>query len=261
MIIGKVVENMGRMDGKAALISGGARGMGAAEARLFAAEGAAVVIGDILDDEGEAVAAAIQAGGGQCAYCHLDVTLESDWRAAVAAAVSRFGKLDALVNNAGIGSSPHKIHEEPIELWERTMDINLKGVFLGTRTAIPAMQAAGGGSIINISSQLGIVAVPYNGAAYQTAKGGVRIFTKAAALQYAADGIRVNSVHPGPIVTEMTRAGRDNPERMALALARIPMGRYGEPEEVANAVLYLASDESSFVTGSEVVVDGGWTAQ
>ena len=189
---------MGRMDGKVALISGGARGMGETEARLFAAEGAAVVIGDILDDVGEAAAAAIRADGGQCAYCHLDVTLESDWQAAVAAAVSQFGKLDVLVNNAGIGSSPHKIHEEPVELWDRTINVNLKGVFLGTRTAIPAMLAAGGGSIINISSQLGIVGVPYNGAAYQTSKGGVRIFTKAAALQYAPDGIRVNSVHPGP---------------------------------------------------------------
>ena len=252
---------MGRLDGKVALISGGARGMGASEARMFAAEGAAVVIGDILDDEGEATAASIRAEGGRCDYHRLDVTSESDWQAAVAAAVATHGNLNVLVNNAGIGSNSFRIHEEPVELWDATMDVNLKGVFLGTRAAIPAMLEAGGGSIINISSQLGIVAVPYNGAAYQTAKGGVRILTKAAALQYAGEGIRVNSVHPGPIVTEMTRAGRDNPERLATMLARIPMGRYGEPEEVANAVLYLASDESSFVTGSEVVVDGGWTAQ
>ena len=252
---------MGRLDGKVALISGGARGMGASEARMFAAEGAAVVIGDILDDEGEATAASIRAEGRHCDYHRLDVTSESDWRDAVAAAVAMHGKLNVLVNNAGIGSNPFRIHEEPVELWDATMDVNLKGVFLGTRAAIPAMLEGGGGSIINISSQLGIVAVPYNGAAYQTAKGGVRILTKATALQYAGEGIRVNSVHPGPIVTEMTRAGRDSPERLAMMLARIPMGRYGEPEEVANAVLYLASDESSFVTGSEVVVDGGWTAQ
>jgi len=249
------------MDGKVALISGGARGMGASEARLFAREGAAVVIGDILDEEGEATAASIAADGGRCRYVHLDVTQEADWQAAVAEAVSQFGSLDVLVNNAGIGSSSFEIHEEPVELWDRTIDVNLKGVFLGTRTAVPAMLDAGGGSIINISSQLGIVGVPYNGSAYQTSKGGVRIFTKAAALQYANRGIRVNSVHPGPIVTEMTRAGRDDPERLSIMLARIPMGRYGEAEEVANAVLYLASDESSFVTGSEVVVDGGWTAQ
>ena len=235
--------------------------MGATEAGMFAAEGASVVIGDILDDEGEATAAGIRAAGGQCIYQHLDVTLEADWSAAVESAVSRFGKLNVLVNNAGIGSNPFQIHEEPVELWDRTIDVNLKGVFLGTRAAIPAMKEAGGGSIINISSQLGIVAVPYNGAAYQTAKGGVRILTKATALQYASDGIRVNSVHPGPIVTEMTRAGRDNPERLAMMMPRIPMGRYGEPEEVAHAVVYLASDESGFVTGSEVVVDGGWTAQ
>ena len=252
---------MGRMDGKVALISGGARGMGAAEARLFAREGAAVVIGDILDEEGEATAASIAADGGRGRYVHLDVTQEADWRAAVAEAVAQFGSLDVLVNNAGIGSSSFEIHEEPVELWDRTIDVNLKGVFLGTRAAVPAMLEAGGGSIINISSQLGIVGVPYNGSAYQTSKGGVRIFTKAAALQYANRGIRVNSVHPGPIVTEMTRAGRDDPERLSIMLARIPMGRYGEAEEVANAVLYLASDESSFVTGSEVVVDGGWTAQ
>ena len=252
---------MARLDGKVALISGGARGMGESEARLFARQGAAVVIGDILDEDGEATAASIAADGGRCRYVHLDVTAEADWQAAVAAAVSQFGSLDVLVNNAGIGSSSFQIHEEPIELWDRTMDVNLKGVFLGTRTAIPAMLDAGGGSIINISSQLGIVGVPYNGSAYQTSKGGVRIFTKAAALQYADRGIRVNSVHPGPIVTEMTRAGRNDPDRLATMMSRIPMGRYGEPEEVANAVLYLASDESSFVTGSEVVVDGGWTAQ
>ncbi len=252
---------MGRMDGKVALISGGARGMGECEARLFAREGAAVVIGDILDGEGEATAASIAADGGRSRYVHLDVTEEADWQAAVAEAVSQFGSLDVLVNNAGIGSNSFQIHEEPVEMWDRTIDVNLKGVFLGTRTAIPAMLDAGGGSIINISSQLGIVGVPYNGSAYQTSKGGVRIFTKAAALQYADRGIRVNSVHPGPIVTEMTRAGRNDPERLSIMMARIPMGRYGEPEEVANAVLYLASDESSFVTGSEVVVDGGWTAQ
>jgi len=249
------------MDGKVALISGGARGMGASEARLFAREGAAVIIGDILDEEGEATAASIAADGGRCRYVHLDVTQEADWQAAVAEAVAQFGSLDVLVNNAGIGSSSFQIHEEPVELWDRTIDVNLKGVFLGTRAAVPAMLEAGGGSIINISSQLGIVGVPYNGSAYQTSKGGVRIFTKAAALQYANRGIRVNSVHPGPIVTEMTRAGRDDPERLSIMLARIPMGRYGEAEEVANAVLYLASEESSFVTGSEVVVDGGWTAQ
>ena len=252
---------MGRLNGKVALISGGARGIGAATARLFARAGAAIVIGDILDDTGAATAASITAAGGLCIYRHLDVTAEPDWQSAAAAAVSHFGTLNVLVNNAGIGSGSQPIHAEPLDLWRRTIDINLTGVFLGIRAAIPAMRRAGGGSIINISSQLGIVAVPYNGASYQTAKGGVRILTKAAALQYAPDRIRVNSVHPGPVATEMTRAGRNDPERYAAMLSRIPLGRYGEPDEIANAILYLASDASSFVTGSELVVDGGWTAQ
>ena len=252
---------MARLDGKVAIISGGARGMGETEARLFAAEGAAVLIGDVLDDLGQAVAASVVAAGGQCIYHHLDVTLESDWATAVAAATAEFGKLDILVNNAGIGSSPHRIGDESAESWDRTMDVNAKGVFLGTRAVIPVMLTTGGGSIVNISSQLGIVAVPYSGSAYQSSKGAVRLFTKSAAIQYAADGIRVNSVHPGPIVTEMTKASRAAADRYEMMLSRVPMGRYGEPEEVAYAVLYLASDESSFVTGSEVVVDGGWTAQ
>ncbi len=252
---------MARLDGKVAIISGGARGMGECEARLFAAEGASVLIGDLLDDTGEAVAASIVAAGGRCVYRQLDVTSEEDWSEVVVAAVETFGRLDILVNNAGIGSSSHRIEDEPEEAWDRTMDVNAKGVFLGTRAAIPAMLDVGGGSIINISSQLGIVAVPYNGSAYQSSKGAVRLFTKSAAIQYAGDGIRVNSVHPGPVVTEMTRASRADAERHEMMLARVPMGRYGEPEEVAYAVLYLASDESSFVTGSEVVVDGGWTAQ
>ena len=147
---------MARLDGKVALISGGARGMGATEARLFAREGAAVVIGDILDEDGEATAASIAAEGGRCRYVHLDVTQEAEWQAAVAEAVSQFGSLDVLVNNAGIGSSSFPIHEEPVELWDRTIDVNLKGVFLGTRAAIPVMLESGGGSVINISSQLGI---------------------------------------------------------------------------------------------------------
>ncbi|MCH8064026.1 MAG: glucose 1-dehydrogenase [Chloroflexi bacterium] len=249
-----------RLEGKVAFISGGARGMGAAEARLFAAEGAKVAIGDILDDEGRKLEAQINETGGECLFLHLDVTSESEWRSVIRSVVARFGKLDIMVNNAGI-SAHGMIEDVTVEEWDRVMDVNAKGVFLGTKTAIPEMRKAGGGSIINISSQLGLVGTEMSSPQYQASKGAVRIFTKAAAVQYAGEGIRVNSIHPGPIETPMTAASSADPEVKAKMISRIPMGRYGKAEEVAQAVLYLASDESSFVTGSEVVVDGGWTAQ
>jgi NAD(P)-dependent dehydrogenase (short-subunit alcohol dehydrogenase family) len=249
-----------RLGGKVALISGGARGMGAAEGRLFAREGARVVLGDILDKEGGEVEADIRAKGGDALYVRLDVTSEADWARAVAAAVSRFGKLDVLVNNAGVGGGV-RIEDTTAEAWDRVMDINAKGVFLGTKAAIPAMRRAGGGSIVNISSQLGLVGTDNSSPEYQASKGAVRLLTKATAIQYAREKIRANSVHPGPIVTAMTERRRKDPAQYALTLSRIPLGRYGEPDEVAYAVLYLASDESAFVTGSELVIDGGWTAQ
>jgi NAD(P)-dependent dehydrogenase (short-subunit alcohol dehydrogenase family) len=249
-----------RLAGKVALISGGARGMGAVEAKLFAREGARVVIGDVLDEEGRRVEAAVRGAGGEALFVPLDVTSEEDWRRAVAAAVSRFGKLDVLVNNAGIGGWG-RLEETTLEAWNRVMAVNSTGVFLGTKAAIPAMRAAGGGSIVNISSQLGLVGVETSSPQYQASKGAVRLLTKSTAIQYARDRIRVNSVHPGPIVTPMTESGRADAERYRFMVSRIPLGRYGEPEEVAYGVLYLASDESSFVTGSELVIDGGWTAQ
>ncbi|HSB41033.1 MAG TPA: glucose 1-dehydrogenase [Methylomirabilota bacterium] len=249
-----------RLAGKVALISGGARGMGAAEARLFAREGARVVIGDILDTEGRAVEAAIAASGGSAIYVHLDVTSEADWARAVDAAVSRFGRLDVLVNNAGVGGGGLLEHTTA-EAWDRGMDVNAKGVFLGTRAAIPAMRRAGGGSIVNISSQLGLVGLERSSPWYQASKGAVRTLTKLTAVQYARERIRANSVHPGPITTPMTEARRGDPGHYEYMVSRIPLGRYGEPDEVAYGVLYLASDESSFVTGSELVIDGGWTAQ
>ena len=252
---------MGRLDGKTALISGGARGMGATEARLFAQEGARVVIGDILDGEGNATAAEIRAAGGLCAFTRLDVVSEADWQLAVGVAVSRYGGLDILVNNAGIGGVGSAVEDTDLADWRRVMDINAKGVFLGTKAAIPAMQDGGGGSIINISSQLGIVGTDNSSAQYQASKGAVRILTKSTAIQHAADGIRANSVHPGPVVTPMTEGRRADPDTYALMRSRIPLGRFARPEEIAYAVMYLASDESSFVTGSEVVVDGGWVAQ
>ncbi|MCE2405198.1 MAG: glucose 1-dehydrogenase [Dehalococcoidia bacterium] len=251
---------MPRLEGKVAIISGGARGMGASEAKLFAKEGAKVVFGDILDDEGKRVEAEIHETGGDALYVHLDVTREADWRAAVELATGRYGKLDILVNNAGIGGGG-KIEETTLDEWQRVMDVNSKGVFLGTKAAIPAMRAAGGGSIINISSQLGIVAVETSSAQYIASKGAVRLFTKATAVQYAKEGIRANSVHPGPIATPMTEGSRSNPEQAAFMVSRIPLGRWAESEEVAYGVLYLASDEASFVTGSELVIDGGWTAR
>ncbi len=250
-----------RLDGKVAFISGGARGMGACEAQLFAFEGARVAIGDVLEEEGRGLAAAIGEAGGECLFLPLDVTSQSQWESAIASVVERFGRLDILVNNAGVGATNSKVEETEEADWDRVMDINAKGVFLGTRAAIPELRKAGGGSIINISSQLGLVGVDNSSPQYQASKGAVRLFTKATAIQYAAEGIRANSVHPGPIETPMTEAGRADGARYEITVARIPLGRYGQPEDVANGVLFLASDESSFMTGSELVIDGGWTAQ
>ncbi len=247
-----------RLEGKVALISGGARGMGAVEAAMFAQEGAKVVIGDVLDAEGEAVAASIPDGA--CSFIRLDVTSEDEWRAAIALALARYGKLDVLVNNAGVGATS-MIEDTSEAEWDRVMDINAKGVFLGTKYAIPQMRRAGGGSIINISSQLGIVGMDISSPQYQASKGAVRLLTKSTAIQYAAEGIRCNSVHPGPINTPMTASRRSDPAIQSLMVSRVPLGRYGEPIEVAYGVLYLASDEASFVTGSELVIDGGWVAQ
>ncbi len=249
-----------RLEGKVAIISGGARGMGAAEAKLFAREGAKVIICDVLEDEGRQTEAEINEVGGDAVFVKLDVTSQDEWENAVNTAIERFGKLDILVNNAGI-IVQSTIEDMTVELWDKVMDVNAKGVFLGTKTAIPHMKEAGGGSIVNISSISGIVGQDNVNAGYNASKGAVRIFTKAAAVQYAKENIRVNSIHPGPIATPMTAEGRSDPERVALTAERTPLGRYGEPEEVANAVLFLASDEASYVTGSEIVVDGGYTAQ
>ena len=249
-----------RLQGKVAFISGGARGMGAAEAHMFAQEGAKVAIGDMLEDEGRKVEAQINETGGEALFVKLDVTSESEWQRAIASTVARFGKLDILVNNAGV-SAQGLVEDTTVEEWDRVMDVNAKGVFLGTKVAIPEMRKAGGGSIINISSQLGIVGTSTSSPQYQASKGAVRLLTKATAIQYAGDGIRANSVHPGPITTPMTEGRRTDPEESKRFLSAVPLARYGEPDEVAYGVLYLASDESSYITGSELVIDGGWTAQ
>ena len=249
-----------RLGGKVVLISGGARGMGAAEARLFTREGAKVAIGDILDDDGHKVEAEINETGGEALFIRLDVTSEAEWQRAIGATVTRFGKLDVLVNNAGI--TPYGSGDDTtLEIWDRVMAINSKGVFLGTKAAIPEMKKAGGGSIINISSIAGMVGTLNVQPVYNASKGAVRLLTKATAIQYAKDGIRCNSIHPGPIVTPMTESTRSDPERYKFSVGRVPMGRFGQPEEVAYGVLYLASDESAYVTGSELVIDGGVTAQ
>ncbi len=250
---------MARLEGKVALISGGARGQGAVEARMFAEEGASVVIGDILDDQGRQTEAELQELGYNVTYIHLDVTSESDWDAAVQAAISTYGKLDILLNNAGILIRKN-IEETTEEDWDRIFSINAKGVFLGTKAAIPAMRENGGGSIINISSTAGLVGSPNGSASYTATKGAVRLFTKSTAIQHAREGIRCNSIHPGPIETDMIADTLNDPANMALRMQRLPLGRVGKPSEIAYGAIYLASDESSFVTGSEVVIDGGTTA-
>ena len=249
-----------RLEGKVAIITGGARGQGAAEARMFAREGAKVVFGDILDDDGRKVEAEINEAGGEATYVTLDVTDEDSWNDAVQATVSSYGKVDILVNNAGIVSW-NAGDDATVEEWDKVMDVNAKGVFLGTRAVVPEMRKAGGGSIINISSISGMVGQANIHPGYNASKGAVRILTKSTAIQYAGDGIRCNSIHPGPIKTEMTRRGWEDPERLALTEQRTPLGRYADPDEIAFGVLFLASDESSFMTGSEMVIDGGLTAQ
>src|SRR5215475_12211337 len=252
---------MGKLDGKVALISGGARGQGAAEAETFAREGARVVFGDVRDAEGKAVETAIHGAGGEGVYVHLDVTSEVDWKSAVQTATGRFGRLDILINNAGIVIPKVAIEDRTAEEWDRVMAVNARGVFLGTKHCIPAMRRAGGGSIVNISSVAGIGQSLHQEPAYAASKGAVRIFTKVTAAQHAKDRIRCNSVHPGPVDTEMFHAAFRDKEQLAKRLARIPLGRMGTVAEMVSLVLYLASDESAYMSGSEILIDGGAMAQ
>ena len=249
-----------RLDGKVALITGGAKGQGREEAKLFAKEGAKIVLGDILDNLGQEVAKDIQDTGGEATYVHLDVTNETDWKSSIKIILQKYGRLDILVNNAGI-LIRKGIEDTTTEDWSRIMDINAKGAFLGIKSAIPVMRKSGGGSIINISSTAGLVASPSGSASYTASKGAVRLLTKSTAIQYAHENIRCNSVHPGPIDTDMIQDSITDPIKLTERMERLPMGRFGTAEEVAFGVLYLASDESSFVTGSELVIDGGHTAQ
>lgn len=249
-----------RMTNKVALITGAASGMGAATARLFAREGAsAVVVADVLDREGESVVAEIKKAGGTASYVRLDVTDEAQWKSAVDKTVATHGGLHVLVNNAGIsGSAAEDLYDTAI--WNKLMGINASGVFFGMKYAVPAMQAAKKGSIVNLSSVSGIVGQRNIHAGYNASKGAVRLMTKSFAVQHARDGIRVNSVHPG-LMPPMRTSGRTaDPAQRMKTLKGVPMGRAGEIDEVAYAILFLASDESSYVTGTELIVDGGWTA-
>ncbi len=250
-----------RMKDKVALVTGAAGGMGAATARLFAREGAkAVIVADVLDKEGEEVVAGINKAGGKASYRHLDVTDEANWKKVVDSVVAEHGGLDVLVNNAGIsGSAEQDLYDTAA--WNRLMGINSTGVFLGMKHGIAAMKKGGRkGSVINLSSISGIVGQGYIHVGYNASKGAVRLITKAGAAQHGRDGIRVNSVHPG-LMPPMRTSGRTaDPATRAKTLKGVPMGRAGEVDEVANAILFLASDESSYVTGAELVVDGGWTA-
>jgi len=248
-----------RLENKVAIVSGAASGMGAATARRFAREGAKVVIADMLEAEGKAVAAGINAAGGAAEFMALNVTDEANWNAVVAAAVAKWGKLDILVNNAGIsGSAVNDLLESGI--WERVMAVNSTGVFLGTAAAVRQMQKNGGGSIVNISSISGVVGQTMVHMSYNASKGAVRTMTKATAVQFGKDNIRCNSIHPGLMPPMRTSGATADPVVRAKMLRAVPLGRNGEVDEVANAVLFLASDEASYVTGAELYVDGGYLA-
>jgi NAD(P)-dependent dehydrogenase (short-subunit alcohol dehydrogenase family) len=248
-----------RLAGKVALVSGAASGMGQSEATIFAREGAKVVVGDILETEGKDVVDSIAKAGGQARFVKLDVTNEKSWQDAVATAVSAFGRLDILVNNAGISGTfdPDTLS---VSAWDRLMEVNAKGVFLGMKYAVPAMEKAGGGAIVNISSISGFAGQDRVHMAYNASKGAVRIMTKSAAVQFGKLGIRVNSVHPGIMPPMRTSVGSADPVWRERSLRHVPLKREGRVEEVAHAVLFLASDEASYITGTELVVDGGYLA-
>ena len=260
-----------RLVGKVAIVTGAASGIGAETARLFAAHGASALLSDVVAAAGDVVARQISDAGGIATFAEQDVRDEGRWIEIVALTERTYGRLDILCNIAGISGRDPKLNiqtgptagtqlaEQTLEQWNRVMEINATGVFLGTKAAIPAMRRAGGGSIINISSICGIIGSHAN-AAYHASKGAVRIFSKAAAIQYAPDKIRVNSVHPGFIDTPMTKPAHSNPEVARLRLQATPLGRFGTPADIAAGCLYLASDEASWVTGSELVIDGGMTA-
>lgn len=260
-----------RLVGKVAIVTGGASGIGAETARVFALHGAKVLLTDANAALGRGVAEDISGRGGMASFAEQDVGSEARWGEIAAEAEKRYGRIDILCNIAGISGRDPKLNiqtsltagprlgEQTLEQWNKVLEINATGTFLGTKAVIPAMQRAGGGSIINISSICGIVG-SHSNAAYHASKGAVRIFSKAAAIQYAPDKIRVNSVHPGFVDTPMTKPGHSNPDVAKNRLAATPLGRFGTPADIAAGCLYLASDDAAWVTGSELVIDGGMTA-
>jgi NAD(P)-dependent dehydrogenase (short-subunit alcohol dehydrogenase family) len=245
--------------GKVAIVTGGARGIGAAAVRSLARDGAAVVITDVLDDEGESLARELCAEGFDTRYAHLDVSSEEQWTAVVDRTVRDLGHVDVLVNNAGIGTM-EDVEQETRESWDRLIAINQTGVWLGMKAVVGGMKSNGGGSIVNVSSIFGAVGGFGSSIAYHASKGAVRLMTKNAAIRYAKERVRVNSVHPGFIDTPMIAAVKGTPFEDAMVGAT-PMGRLGRPEEIGDVIAFLGSDAASYMTGSEVYVDGGWTAQ
>ena len=244
-----------RLEGKVALITGAASGMGESAARIFGKEGAKVVVADILEAEGRETVENIVSSGGEAFFVSLDVTSEEQWQAAIDATLSRYGKLDILVNNAGLsGAVPDRMD---VEYFDKLMAVNARGNFLGMKYAIPHMQKDGGGSIVNMSSVSGIIGQEFVHMGYNGAKAAIRLMTKSAAVQYGKDGIRVNSVHPGLMPPMRTSISAADPMLRQKVIETIPMRRAGRVEEAAYALLFLASDEASYITGAELTVDGG----
>jgi len=251
----------GRLEGKIALITGAGSGMGRAAAELFASEGARVVVTDVVDDAGNATVAAVRAAGGDATYVRADVSAWADCQAMVKCATDTYGGLHVLYNNAGIfPADDGGVLDTPESTWEKVMEINLKGVWLGCRAGIPAMIASGGGSIVNVASFVALMGAATAQIAYTASKGGVLSMTREIAVEYARQGIRANSLCPGPIQTPLLEELLADPARRARRMVHIPMGRLGLAEELAKAALFLASDDASYMTGAQLVVDGGITA-